>query len=51
MKLAGIQVSLFVLYQVNTLKSLTKEDIDDWFRSHRKHGNNYKKLSVQVNIL
>ena len=51
MKRAGIQVSLFVLYQVNTLKSLTKEDIDDWFRSHRKHGNNYKKLSVQVNIL
>ena len=51
MKRAEIQVSLFVLYQVNILKNLTKEDIDEWFRSHRKHGNNYKKLSVQVNIL
>ena len=51
MKRAGIQVSLCVLHQVNILKNLTKEDIDEWFRSHRKHGNNYKKLSVQVNIL
>ncbi|XP_073259534.1 nardilysin-like [Porites lutea] len=34
--------------EVNILKNLTKEDIDEWFRSHRKHGNNYKKLSVQV---
>ncbi|XP_078353430.1 nardilysin-like [Oculina patagonica] len=34
--------------EVDTLRKLTKEDLYQWFMSHRKCGDKYKKLSVQI---
>lgn len=34
--------------EVAILKKLTKEELYLWFSSHRKNGNKYRKLSVQI---
>lgn len=34
--------------EVAILKKLTKEELCLWFSSHRKNGNKYRKLSVQI---
>ncbi|XP_027049416.1 nardilysin-like [Pocillopora damicornis] len=34
--------------EVEILKNLSKEELYHWFSSHRKNGNKYKKLSVQI---
>lgn len=34
--------------EVDSLRKLTKQDVHQWFVSHWKGGNKYKKLSVQV---
>lgn len=34
--------------EVEILRKLTKEDLYQWFLTHRKNGDKYKKLSVQI---
>jgi len=34
--------------EVDSLRKLSKEDLYQWFLSHRKSGDKYKKLSVQI---